>query len=199
MKKTCKSFGSDGKGDGRASKREAIEAALEGYLSGKDKDAFNFAYGLCRDAGEAQELVQEACYRVLRESRRYDPVRPVKSWLFTILRNAFMDSRRRVERRSGVSLDWQSDDGDSALLEVLSGPDEPVLVRMEREETSALVRTALGRMKKPERRVLALCDEQGLGYDDAAKVLRVPTGTVRSRLSRARSKLRRLVARLELR
>ncbi|MDE2489531.1 MAG: RNA polymerase sigma factor [Elusimicrobia bacterium] len=199
MKKTCKTFGSDGKGDGQASKRDVIGEALKLYLSGQNTEAFGFAYSLCRDEGEARELVQEACYRMLRESERYDRSRPVKSWLFTILRNVFTDTRRRASRRHGLSLDLLSDDGESLLVEVIAGPEEAPPDRLEREETSARLKSAMRRLKADDRRLLTLCDIEGLSYEDAAKLLDVPMGTVRSRLSRARAKLRRLAVAFELR
>ncbi|MDE2489318.1 MAG: RNA polymerase sigma factor [Elusimicrobia bacterium] len=199
MKKTYETFGSDGKGNGRASKRDVISEALKRYLSGQDTEAFGFAYNLCQDETEARELVQEACYRVLRESDRYDRSRPVKSWLFTILRNAFTDSKRRASWRHGLSLDRTTVDGEGLLAEVLAGDDVDLLDRLEREETSARLRTALGRLKARDRKLLMLCDADGMSYEEAARHLGVPTGTVRSRLSRAREKLRRLAAALDLR
>jgi RNA polymerase sigma-70 factor (ECF subfamily) len=198
MKKTCKTLGSDGKGNGRALKVDVVGEALKDYLGGKNREAWTFAYNLCRDADEAGELVQEACYRVLRESRRYDPSKPVKSWLFTILRNAFTDSRRRTERKAGLSLDFNEEGRRSYLHETLAANEPSILEALEREETAARVRMALRMIGADERRVLTLCDGDRRRYDDVARVLRIPTGTVRSRLFRARRKLRSHAERLGL-
>lgn len=198
MKKTCKTFGSDGKGNGLAVKVDIVGEALKDYLEGKNPEAWNFAYNLCHDADEAGELVQEACYRVLKESRRYDPSMPVKSWLFTILRNAFRDSRRRSERKHGLSLDYSVDGESSSFHETLAAVEPTAQEQLEREETAARVRAALGSLRARDRKVLALCDGDRLSYAEAARVLGLPTGTVRSRLFRARAKLRRHAVRLGL-
>jgi len=198
MKKTCKTFGSDGKGNGRASKADIVGSALKDYLDGKNPEAWNFAYSLCQDADEAKELVQEACYRVLRESRRYDPSKPVKSWLFTILRNAFTDSRRCAERKVVFSLDYSVNGGKSSLYETLAAEEPSALEQLERIETAAGVRRALRRLGAMDQSVLALCDADGWRYEDAARALKIPAGTLRSRLFRARRKLRDQALRLGL-
>jgi RNA polymerase sigma-70 factor (ECF subfamily) len=199
MKKTCKIVVRDGKGNGRAGKVDAMTEALKGYLDGRNPEARYFAFGLCRDADEADELVQEACYRALRARKRHDATRSVKSWLFTILRNAFMDSRRRKERRDGLSLDHCGREGDAASFhDTLAGADEDMLGRLERAEAAAQVRRAMARLRVTEREVLTLCDARGMAYAEAARALGLPLGTVRTRLHRARLKLRKTAVRVGL-
>jgi RNA polymerase sigma-70 factor (ECF subfamily) len=199
MKKTCKIVVRDGKGNGRAVKSDAVTEALKGYLDGRDPEARSFALGLCRDSDEADELVQEACYRALKARKKHDETKAVKGWLFTILRNVFMDSRRRKERRDGLSLDYCCGAGDSTPLhETLSGEDEDILGRLERAETVAQVRRAMARLGAAERGVLTLCDARGMTYSEAAQTLGVPLNTVRSRLHRARLKLRKTAGRVGL-
>ncbi|MBI5247528.1 MAG: RNA polymerase sigma factor [Elusimicrobia bacterium] len=199
MKKNCKIVVRDGKGNGRALKSDAVTDALKCYLDGRNPEARYFALGLCRDSDEADELVQEACYRALKARKRHDATKAVKSWLFTILRNVFMDSRRRKERRDGVSLDYCCGADDSAPLhETLPGIDEDMLGRLERAETSAQVRRAMARLRATEREVLTLCDARGMAYGEAARTLGVPENTLRSRLHRARLKLRKTAGRVGL-
>ena len=186
MKKTCKIVVRDGKGKGRAMKSDAVTEALKGYLDGSNQKARCFALGLCRDADEADELVQEACYRALRARKQHDAVKSVHSWLLSILHNAFRDSRKRMERRVGLSLDCRAGE---ALREALPGADEDLFMRLERAETAALVRRALSGLRATERKVLTLCAAGGMTYAEAARKLGWPNGTVRSRLYRARLKL----------
>lgn len=199
MKKNCKIVVRDGKGNGRALKSDAVTEALKAYLERRDSKARSFALGLCRDADEADELVQEACYRALKARKRHDATKSVQSWLLTILRNAFMDSRRRMERRNGQSLDCRGQEGaGTPLRETLAGSDEDMLGRLERAETAAQVRRAMARLRATERKVLTLCDAQGMTYMEAARTLGWPEGTVRSRLYRARLKLRKTAGCAEL-
>lgn len=195
MKKTCKIVVRDGKGNGRALKMDAVTEALKGYLDGSNPRARSFALGLCRDADEADELVQEACYRALRARKRHDAVKSVHSWLLTILHNAFIDSRKRMERRAGLSLDCR---GNAELQDTLAGADEDMLRRLERAETTAQVRRAMARLRAADRKVLTLCDARGMTYREAAWTLGLPEGTVRSRIHRARLKLRKTASWLAL-
>jgi RNA polymerase sigma-70 factor, ECF subfamily len=198
MHKTCKIVGRDGKGSGRAWREKVVAKALADYLNGRDREAWCFAYRLCRDVEEARELVQEACYRVLRSGGSYRAGTPVKSWLFTILRNAFRDSRRRKGWRDKLSLDCKVEGEDCFLYETLADEGETVAQRLEREETAALVRVALARLGRMDRQVLRLCDLRRLPYAVVARKLGIPGGTVRSRLVRAREKLRQAAVRLDL-
>lgn len=199
MKKTCKIVVRDGKGKGRAVKSDSVTEALKGYLDGRNQEARCFALGLCRDSDEADELVQEACYRALKARKRHDAAKSVKSWLFTILRNVFMDSRRRKKRRDGLSLDYCcGGDGSAPFHEILAGADEDMLVRLERAETVVRVRRMIARLRATEREVLTLCDIKGMTYAEATRTLGWANGTMRSRLSRARLKLRKSAKRAGL-
>ena len=200
MKKNCESVVRDGKGNGRAGNVDAVTEVLKGYLDGRNPEARSFALGLCRDADEADELVQEACYRALKAITKHDATKSVKSWLFTILRNAFMDTRRRMERRKGVSLDYRGEAGGAEcfLHETLATSEEPMLDRLERAETSKRVRQMLARLPRKEREAITLCLGRGLRYDAVARNLRLPLGTVRSRVFRGRAKLRRLAVVFDL-
>lgn len=198
MHKTCKIVGRDGKGNGRAWRGKKLAAALSDYLNGRDREAWCFAYGLCRDAEEAGELLQEACYRVLRARHSYRAGTPVKSWLFTILRNAYMDSRRRKRRWDCLSLDLGLECESGFLYETLAEPGVAMTRNLERAETSALLRRAVNRLGRKDRQVLRLCDLQRLPYAVVARSLRIPEGTVRTRLIRARAKLRKAAVRMNL-
>ncbi len=199
MKKNCESVVRDGKENGRAVKVNDVVEALKCYLDGRNPKARSFALGLCRDADEADELVQEACYRALKARKKHDATKPVQSWLLTILRNAFMDSRRRMARRNGISLDYCGREDDAAPFhETLVGADEDMLVRLERAETAAQVRRTMARLLATDRKVLTLCDSRGMTYREAARTLGLPKGTVRSRLHRARLKLRKTAGRVGL-
>ena len=198
MKNNHAAVGKNGKRNDGASKADVVGEALRSYLDGRNREAWRFAYGLCRDRQEADELLQEACYKALRESRSYDPSRPVKSWLFTIMRNSFMDARRRKSRRGTLSLDYSGPEGEASFHERIASDEEGQFERLERRELAALTRAALRRLKSGHQEALKLCDADGLSCKAAAKVLRVGTGALRSRLHRARRSFRASATRLGL-
>lgn len=186
MKKTCETYGSDGKGNSRALNAKLLNEVLKGCLEGKKSRTWQCAYNLCRDKEEAQELVQEACYRALKAGKRHEAYGDAEAWLNVTLRNAFFDSRRRAERRKGWSLDYRDGGGDLPLCETLAKPEEAFIEGLLRQERAGVVRAAMKKLGKKQRRVLALCDMEGMSYKAAAKALGVPMGTFRSRLFRAR-------------
>lgn len=162
--------------------------------------AFQLAYGLTGSVEEARELVQEAFCRAFERWDSYDRSQPVKNWFYTILRHLFVDGVRRVERESVVSLDEAQphedggpDPGHGALADALEDRSDRLLEALEREESGSRVRDAFSSLTREHRAVLTLADLDGLSYEDIAKVIRCPVGTVRSRVSRARNALKRLL------
>lgn len=155
--------------------------------------AFQFAFRLAGNAEDAGEIVQEAFFRVLRHWGRYDPDQPLENWFFAILRRVFLDSMRRGGRRRAVSLDAPAGDGASTYDEIIEDRSDRVLESLEREESGRKVRGALERLPVDQRAILFLIDVEGLRYEEAARVLDCPIGTVRSRVSRARNGLRSLL------
>ncbi len=166
----------------------ARNQVLESFIQDCGGRAYQFAYSLSGNSEEAKELVQEALYQVARNWKQFDQTKSLDAWLFTILRNAFLRSRRRSDRKKGVSLDLEMESG-SSYAEVLSdGVD--FTEELERNETVVRVRQAMKDLTSEQRAILKLCDMDGLKYRQIARSLGIPAGTVRSRISRARAALR---------
>ena len=140
-----------------------------------------YAWALLRDREGADDLVQDCLERALsrRHLRRRDG--DMRAWLFTILRNLFVDGlRRRSREGSRIDLDQVAD-----LAAPSADPDARVVVRD--------VLDGLDTLPPDQKAVLLLVCVEDLSYEATARVLGVPVGTVMSRLSRAREKLRRAV------
>lgn len=138
-----------------------------------------FARWLTRDADSADDLVQATLERALVRwgSRRNDTA--LRAWLFSIAYRQFIDDKRRVRRHA-------------LMLELLgrSAPAEQPSV--EREVVAQSVVQALEQLPDEQRHLLLWVSVEGLSYREVADLLGVPIGTVMSRLSRARTALRRL-------
>ena len=158
---------------------------------------YQFAYGLCGNGEEAKELVQEAFCRVFRSWDRYDPSHPLEAWFLSILRNVYVDSVKRYERRYGISLDapvsQEREDGASFAESLADRREEAVLDRLSREKMIAEVRQAMESLTTEHKAILTLCDLEGLSYEAIGEVLGCPLGTVRSRINRARAALKKAV------
>lgn len=169
------------------------------FVSGYGERAYRAAYALTGNAEEAREAVQEAFYRILLHWRRFDPGRSLEGWFSAVLRNVFYDRRRGESRRKELPLDAPGPaEGGAAFSELLPAQEEAVLERLQRDERQAGVRRALAALPEGHRAVLVLCDVEGLSYDAIGRVLELPAGTVRSRLSRARAAFRRALLEAEV-
>lgn len=147
---------------------------------------FGHALALTRNADEAEDLVQETTLRALRGWDGFRADGPVRAWLLTILRNLFINSyRAKVRQPRSVSLDAL--ENPDPLMPALPGPERQVLGRMENEALSR----AIANLPPDYRDVLVLSDMKGMSYLEISERLHVPIGTVRSRLSRARNRIRR--------
>jgi len=155
---------------------------------------YNVAYRILGDEYDAADATQDAllsAYRAVRKFRGGS----FRGWLLRIVTNASYDCLRRAKRQSVVSLDggeeadWHECLADSAELPELQA---------ERQDLSRRVQRALTTLPTKQRVVVVLVDLQGLPYAEVAHILRVPLGTVRSRLSRGRRALRDLLLEREL-
>jgi RNA polymerase sigma-70 factor, ECF subfamily len=143
---------------------------------------YNFARWLARDPVEAEDLVQETYSRALGAAHRFEPGTNLKAWLFRVLRNAFIDRRRKSQREA--YLEDLDTEGDSA---------EPALGELQLDQIRALVAedvAAAVRALPESFRTVVLLDLEGMTEAEVASVLGCATGTVKSRLSRARAALR---------
>lgn len=135
-----------------------------------------FARVLIRPVEAADDLVQEAVLRAIGARRQFTAGTNLRAWLFVILRNARNAELRRLQRLSML-------DGEAGHAIGVSGG---------QEERAAIqdVAAAFMRLPRAQREALWLVVVEGLDYAQAAQILGVPVGTVRSRLSRARDALR---------
>jgi RNA polymerase sigma-70 factor (ECF subfamily) len=145
---------------------------------------------LTRDRTEAEDLVQETYLRAVRAFGRLLPDSNLKSWMFAIMRNAWLNQLRHT--RSGprfVELDADDKDSGDWLDPVACDPHALYLRKLEREE----IRAAIDRLPPLYREIIVLRDIEGFSYQQIATILGCPSGTVMSRLGRARHRLRQLL------
>lgn len=138
-----------------------------------------YARALTRDADRADDLVQDTLLRALAKQDRWEPGTNLRAWLFTLMHNQYVNDVRRGHRDAGAI---DIDDVSAALVATTDPTASRQLYELER---------ALGQLPTEQREVILLVGLEGLSYEDAAAILALPVGTVRSRLSRGREALRR--------
>ena len=146
-------------------------------------DMLSYATALARDSDLAQDLCQDCAVKVLRAKNAPKDERIYKAWMLKILRNLWLDHLRRTGRRNETPIDGFVDEA-SNCMETESRIVNSITVRMAFEELS-----------DDHRDVLALVDLNGFSYLEASEFLGITTGTVMSRVSRARSRMLSLLER----
>ena len=148
-------------------------------------DVARFARSLARNGDDADDLVQETYLRAFRSRHTWRDGADMRRWLFTICKNVFLRLAERA--RETVSLDDEAGEETLAAVrlhnELVSSGEGGLLDRI---DVGPAIRRALGNIAPVYRTVVVLVDMEGYGYEDAAKELDIPVGTVRSRLFRAR-------------
>lgn len=147
---------------------------------------FRYARALSRDPADAEELVQECYRRALAAGRKPSPAESeeVRRWMFVILRNVWKNDRRARGREDDLEA------AGPLQAEKAHSPERRLLRRALQIE----VRTALDSLSEAHREIIVLRDMEGLTYEQIARVLDCPVGTVMSRLARARTRLREILS-----
>lgn len=144
------------------------------------KSIYRYARALCRDANEAEELVQETFRRALSARKRPTPLtlEAIRPWMFTILRNHWHNELRHKKQEGDLDPDFD--------VPVVENPETILSRRFLQSE----VRDALDALPPAYREIIVLREIEGLTYQQIADLLGCPAGTVMSRLARARIRLR---------
>ncbi|HET9827968.1 MAG TPA: RNA polymerase sigma factor SigE [Nocardioidaceae bacterium] len=147
---------------------------------------YRLAYRLTGNPHDAEDLTQEVFVRVFRSLASYTPG-TFEGWLHRITTNLFLDQARR---KAKIRFDALADDADSRIPSRAVSPDTQVMNRLFEED----VESALAELPPDFRAAVVLCDIEGLSYEEISDVLGLKLGTVRSRIHRGRTMLRKALA-----
>jgi RNA polymerase sigma-70 factor (ECF subfamily) len=142
---------------------------------------YNLARWLAQNPNDAEDLVQETYLKALRGFDSFEPGTNFRAWIFQILRNTFLGSHSKRERRMTQAMDSEED------LPAACATPESLLIG--RSNVDA-VRSAIEQLPVIFREVILLCDVEEASYREISEILSIPMGTVMSRLARARKTVR---------
>jgi RNA polymerase sigma factor (sigma-70 family) len=150
---------------------------------------YNFAYRLVLDEDDANDLVQDSYLKAFRFFDSYQPGTNAKAWMFRILKNSFINDFRKKSKEPG-KVDYNEVEKTYNSDEVQSNRTVDLRVETEKDRIGDEIANALNNLDVDFRTAVILCDIEGFTYEEMAKILDIPIGTVRSRLHRARNLLK---------
>lgn len=155
---------------------------------------YNFARWLVHEQSDADDLVQETYWKALLNFRSFHPGTNFRAWMFRILRNTFLNSCSRLDRRRAVAMNSEEEGPELAVDR--ETPETILIEQLNRQ----LLQGAVDKLPPDFREALLLCEVEEMSYREIAEILSIPIGTVMSRLTRARRAVREsLVGNLVLR
>jgi len=176
-------------GRAKAGDVNAFEQLLEGY----QRRIFNIAFHMVNNYEDAGDLVQEVLIRIYKSIGGFKEQASFSTWVYRITTNVCLDDIRKKKRRKVISLDEEIKFDDGELVRQIKSDDPSPEDQAEKNEFKKSVNRAINRLSEEHRLVIVLRDIQGFSYEEIAKVLKCPEGTVKSRINRARQALKNIL------
>jgi RNA polymerase sigma-70 factor, ECF subfamily len=174
----------------KSKRRNIFEKEVLGHLD----RLYGYAMHLCKNSEDASDLVQDTYLNALKSEKQYSLGTNAGAWLFTIMRNTFLNKMRKISRKpASMAGEWIEQMAREDISELMKhGPDPGVkcLDNLLKEDISR----AIDDLPEEFRDAVVLCDVQGFSYVEIASILDIPIGTVRSRIHRGRLILRHILA-----
>jgi len=163
-------------------------AAFSELMTMHEKRMYAVALRMCANREDAQDCLQDAMLRVYRSIGGFKGQSSFSTWVYRITMNTCLDELRRRKTRNASSLDtmleggWSPTDGEN-------GPEKQAVASEQRR----VLNSAIADLPEDMRSAIVLRDVQGFSYEEIAEMLEVNIGTIKSRISRGREKLRQIL------
>ena len=171
--------------------REAFNILITEYQS----KIINIAYGIMGDKEDAYDAAQETFVKIYKSIGTFQGKSSFDTWIYRVTTNMCMDLLRKKSRTIvSVSIDAAMDTGEDEVKADIPDSAPTPEEQMESSETVRLVRDAINGLSDEYRQIITLYDIEGFSYDEIVSILNIPSGTVKSRLSRARKALKKVLS-----
>lgn len=171
--------------------------AFENLLRPHLKHLYRVAYRFTGSASDAEDLLQDLLVKVYQRPEDIDGVERLRPWLTRVMYRMFIDNRRRYARSPihlAVDNTINGEEDSAQLHDSLPSDDAGPEESLTHDHEAAALKVALERLSEDHRVVIMLHDVEGYTLEEIAKVLDCPVGTLKSRIHRARARLRTLLA-----
>ena len=167
--------------------REAFNDLVRDY----EKQVINLAYGMLSEREDAYDAAQEVFIRVYKSIGTFRGQSSLSTWIYRITANICNDMLRKRQRSAKTISIYPSDEEENSSVSELPDDNPTPEEAFELNERQRAVREGIASLNDDFRAVITLCDIEGHSYEEAAAILSVPHGTIKSRLNRARNALRK--------
>lgn len=163
---------------------EAFSSLVLAY----EKQVFNIALRMVGNREDAEDISQESFIKAYNSLSNFRGDASFSSWLFRIVSNTCLDHLRKIKNRQTLSLSTENEDEETEEYDIADDSFSPEEL-LEKRLTKESIQRGLEELSEEHRTVLVLREIQGLSYDEIAQMLEIESGTVKSRIARARKKL----------
>lgn len=168
--------------------------AVDELLSKYHNTAFMYALKMTKHVEEAADVVAEGFIRVHRAIGRFQANSSFSTWMFKILRNCFLDIRKKKRVKVVASLDAPMESSEGKVFMQPIDESESAFEMSSKTEFSEQIREALEKLPAHQRDLLLMYHDEEMTYEEIARRLSTPAGTIKSRLHRARLNLQNIIA-----
>lgn len=171
---------------------EGDQQAFAKLVQAYEKQVYNLCLRMCGNREDARDLTQEAFVKAWRGLRFFQQESSFSTWLYRLTSNVCIDHLRREKRQVRVSLTVEHDEKEPVELEIADPQPLPEEQMLHHEQQRAVAQ-AMMQLEEEFRQVLILRVVQDLSYEQIAQIMNLRVGTVKSRLARARQKLKKIL------
>ncbi len=163
---------------------EAFEQLIINYES----NIYNIALGVCKNEHDAFDIAQEVLIKVYKNINKFNFSSKFSTWLYTVTRNTAIDYIRKEKNKSYKNISQDEE----KVIEIADESRGPLDILIANEDTK-MVKRCMEKLEETERLLIVFREIQGHSYEELAAIFDIKIGTVKSRLSRAKTKLKNLI------
>ncbi len=168
-------------------------SAFDQLISKHRQRAYQYAFRLTRDPEEAADIVADAFIRMYKALENFKGDSAFTTWMYRIATNCFLDIRKKKKSRPAISLESTVQTSDGEVVFQFEDPTASPHEQAERTEAMGAVQDAIRLLPEYQRAIILMYHAEMQSYEEIADALKLPIGTVKSRLNRARLSLRNLL------
>ena len=169
-------------------------AAFEQLINEHQKRIFSIAYRVAGNPDDAADMAQEVLVKIFKNINKFKGDSKFSTWIYRVATNTCLDELKRLKRHKAYSLDQELETEDGAVSVDVEDTAPTPEQSAERKAIRSAVNSAIAKLGEEHKKVIILRDIQGFSYEEIAKMLNCSDGTVKSRISRARAKLKKILS-----